>query len=246
MKISDVARIIGVSTRTIRHYHHVGVLPEPNRTSNGYRKYALEDVALLAKIRKLISLGLTLEEVSDALNDQTGTELGQILVELDLHLAQQQAALQDLRERIKAHLAEPEPHLAATSTKSAMSFITAAEQAGAAGDLFALDRQLLSLVPEELLSQWFEATTIDLNDQATAALIAETYQLFEWLRDADPSDADVVTCADKVLELFPPHQVAELTKTTPSVAGATIMAALDAELSPAQMAVIHRVLQHFS
>jgi len=39
MRIGELATLVGVSTRTVRHYHHVRVLPEPTRSANGYREY---------------------------------------------------------------------------------------------------------------------------------------------------------------------------------------------------------------
>lgn len=77
MRIGEV----GVSTRAVRHYHQRGLLPEPARLANGYREYALTDVVTLARIRRLTELGLTLDEVRDALGDIR--DLREILVELD-------------------------------------------------------------------------------------------------------------------------------------------------------------------
>lgn len=39
MKSSELARMAGVSVRTLRHYHAIGLLPEPPRGENGYRDY---------------------------------------------------------------------------------------------------------------------------------------------------------------------------------------------------------------
>ena len=67
MRIGELADLVGVSTRTIRHYHHVGVLPEPARTAIGYREYGLADAVRLVRARRLTDLGLSLEEVADVL-----------------------------------------------------------------------------------------------------------------------------------------------------------------------------------
>ncbi len=44
MKISELAQAAETTVRTVRHYHRLGLLPEPPRSSNGYRVYALEDL----------------------------------------------------------------------------------------------------------------------------------------------------------------------------------------------------------
>ncbi|MGP9539942.1 MerR family DNA-binding transcriptional regulator, partial [Brachybacterium sp. AOP43-C2-M15] len=36
---SELAGIAGTTVKTIRYYHHIGVLPEPDRASNGYKQY---------------------------------------------------------------------------------------------------------------------------------------------------------------------------------------------------------------
>lgn len=87
MRIGELAGIAGVSTRTVRHYHHLGLLPEPERRANGYREYGLRDAVALARVRRLTELGLGLEEVRDVLADDAGRELREVLAELDEDLA---------------------------------------------------------------------------------------------------------------------------------------------------------------
>ncbi|MBV9384521.1 MAG: MerR family transcriptional regulator, partial [Streptosporangiaceae bacterium] len=67
MPIGELARLAGVSTRAIPHYHQIPLLPEPARTANGYREYSLRDAVELARVRRLAELGLSLAEVADAL-----------------------------------------------------------------------------------------------------------------------------------------------------------------------------------
>jgi DNA-binding transcriptional MerR regulator len=67
MRIGEIAVLVGLSTRAIRHYHHVGLLPEPERRPNGYRAYSVRDAVLLARVRRLTELGLSLDEVRDAI-----------------------------------------------------------------------------------------------------------------------------------------------------------------------------------
>ncbi|OPX14301.1 MerR family transcriptional regulator, partial [Gordonia sp. i37] len=75
MRIGQVARLAGVSTRTIRYYHRLGLLPEPPRDSNGYRSYALDDVVALLRIRRLTALGLALDEIREVLAEDGAADL---------------------------------------------------------------------------------------------------------------------------------------------------------------------------
>lgn len=36
MRIGEIAALVGLTSRAIRHYHHVGLLPEPERRPNGF------------------------------------------------------------------------------------------------------------------------------------------------------------------------------------------------------------------
>ena len=63
VSIGQLAKAAGVSSRTIRYYEELGILPEPRRSPGGTRKYPREyggyiDVALALK-----DLGFRLEEV---------------------------------------------------------------------------------------------------------------------------------------------------------------------------------------
>ena len=49
MRIGELAGLVGISTRAVRHYHRVGLLAEPARTANGYREYSLRDAVELAR-----------------------------------------------------------------------------------------------------------------------------------------------------------------------------------------------------
>src|SRR5699024_9195269 len=60
MRISTIAGAAGVSTRTVRFYHQIGVLPEPRRHANGYRDYTFADLARLLRLRWLADSGLPL------------------------------------------------------------------------------------------------------------------------------------------------------------------------------------------
>lgn len=68
MRSKEAARLAGVTVRTLRHYHQMGILPEPPRRENGYREYGVVDVARVLRIKRLASLGLSLEQIGAVLN----------------------------------------------------------------------------------------------------------------------------------------------------------------------------------
>ncbi|MCL6732691.1 MerR family transcriptional regulator [Streptomyces neyagawaensis] len=101
MRIGELAATVGVTTRAVRHYHHLGLLPEPERRANGYRDYTLRHAVVLARIRRLTELGLGLAEVRDVLADDAGRELVEVLGELDEDLARQESAIRERRVRLR-------------------------------------------------------------------------------------------------------------------------------------------------
>jgi MerR family transcriptional regulator, repressor of the yfmOP operon len=67
LKIGDVARLVGTTTRTIRYYEEIGLLPGPgDRPSGGHRAYDEADVERLREVLRLRDLlGVSLDELRD-------------------------------------------------------------------------------------------------------------------------------------------------------------------------------------
>ena len=120
MKSGELAHMAGVSVRTLRHYHAIGLLPEPKRAENGYREYDAEHLLRLLRIRQLASLGFSLEQIApmldeldaerreaegrnggDGASDELGAGAEQLLDELDRQLVEQIAHLEHQRELIR-------------------------------------------------------------------------------------------------------------------------------------------------
>jgi DNA-binding transcriptional MerR regulator len=63
ISIGQLAKAAGVSSRTIRYYEELGILPEPHRTPGGTRKYPSDYQDYLAAALALKELGFRLEEI---------------------------------------------------------------------------------------------------------------------------------------------------------------------------------------
>lgn len=63
MRIGDAAAAAGTTPRALRFYEQRGLLPPPSRTASGQRRYGPREVARVLTIRRLLSLGLTIEDV---------------------------------------------------------------------------------------------------------------------------------------------------------------------------------------
>jgi DNA-binding transcriptional MerR regulator len=99
LTIGELAAYAGVSTRTVRHYHQVGLLPEPKRNHSGYRTYAAPDVVRLIRIRTLAEAGVPLARVQELLAaDEEG--FIRAVAEIDRRLRGEIRELQEHRRRI--------------------------------------------------------------------------------------------------------------------------------------------------
>ncbi|MGI9623038.1 MAG: heavy metal-responsive transcriptional regulator [Acidimicrobiales bacterium] len=67
MRIGQLAERTGVSTKTIRYYESIDLLPTPARTPSGYRDYGTESVERLRFVRDAQATGLSLAEISSVL-----------------------------------------------------------------------------------------------------------------------------------------------------------------------------------
>jgi DNA-binding transcriptional MerR regulator len=95
----EIAEFAGTSVRTVRHYHQVGLLPEPERRPNGYKQYRVEHVVRVLRIRRLVELGFSLTRIA-AMGDGDEHPV-EALRAMDVELA---AAVERL-ERARAELA---------------------------------------------------------------------------------------------------------------------------------------------
>lgn len=109
LTISRLAAYAGVTVRAVRHYHRIGLLPEPERDRSGYRVYDAAAVLRLIRIHALASAGVPLARVQELL-DAGPEEFTDSVRAIDKDLRAEIRRLQDTRARL-AKLAAGE-HLA--------------------------------------------------------------------------------------------------------------------------------------
>lgn len=185
MRSSDLANLAGVTVRALRHYHQVGVLDEPERGSNGYRSYDVHDLVRVLRIKRLASLGISLDRMSELLDDTE--DASSLLDELDLELAGQIDRLTKQREviaQLRDHKAAPDlpPELA----RFAGPFSAAFANAGLSPELAKGDR-LHSVLLAHLAGE---------------DAMPHLASFYEWLSDPERLPA-VTTFAERFGELGP-------------------------------------------
>lgn len=63
VRIGDAAAAAGTTPRALRLYEERGLLPPPERTAAGQRRFGPDDIARVRVVRALLALGLTIEDV---------------------------------------------------------------------------------------------------------------------------------------------------------------------------------------
>ncbi|WP_211247686.1 MerR family transcriptional regulator [Cryptosporangium arvum] len=96
----ELAEIAGLTVKTVRHYHAIGLLAEPERLANGYKQYRLPHLVRLLEIRRLTDLGMRLSDIAATQHRVEDAE--QLFSALDSATA----ADIERKERTRAELAE--------------------------------------------------------------------------------------------------------------------------------------------
>ena len=107
VKIGDAAAFVGTTPRAIRHYHQIGLLPEPDRGTDDRRRYGYDEMIRLLWIRKMADAGIALNDIRDAFADtapagaDTDHDVVGILERLERALDAQEAELQRQRTAVQ-------------------------------------------------------------------------------------------------------------------------------------------------
>lgn len=117
MRIGEVARLVGVSTDTVRFYERSGWLPRASRRDNDYRDYIEADVEHLRLLIDLRRLDVPLADAGQIASwchsghcAETTAELPTLISERRADIADRIAGLQALDARLgglQRHLARP-------------------------------------------------------------------------------------------------------------------------------------------
>ncbi|GGM38876.1 MerR family transcriptional regulator [Microbacterium saperdae] len=103
--IQEIAQLAGTTSRTLRHYDDIGLLPPTRIAHNGYRHYDAQALVRLQRILLLRQLGLGLPQIADVLGPSTGSEARAAEASaLETHLA----LLREEQDRLRRQIASVE------------------------------------------------------------------------------------------------------------------------------------------
>lgn len=120
--ISEIARLANITTKTIRHYHAIGLLAEPKRDTNNYRMYSVAHLERLQQIQRLKTFGLSLQQVKLIFASYSPDELLRVV------LQKHQQSIQDEIVRLQHQLHNIEAYLVSDTTIQMPSILESAPQ----------------------------------------------------------------------------------------------------------------------
>ncbi|OIK05262.1 MerR family transcriptional regulator [Streptomyces monashensis] len=68
LTIGQAAAFADVTVKTVRHYHRLGLVDEPERDVSGYRRYGSSEMLRLVQVRTLAGAGVPLAEIGTLLD----------------------------------------------------------------------------------------------------------------------------------------------------------------------------------
>lgn len=110
MQIGAAAQISGVSTKMIRHYEFIGLIPAADRRDSNYRDYSRHDVHRLGFIRRARDLGFSMDEIRDLLRlwsdqERSSADVKALTLGHVAELEKRIGLLQEMRDTL-SHLAD--------------------------------------------------------------------------------------------------------------------------------------------
>ncbi len=243
LNIGDLARLAGVTARTIRHYHAIGLMPEPVRSEGGYRQYDVRDLLRLLRIRRLSSLGMSLPQVAELL-EAPETQAQELLDQLDRELAAQLAVLEEQR-RVLAVLREHavDPELPETFAPA----LAALRQAGLPPTQLAQEREAILMISALGAEAWLMEVYAERGEGAVEAYV-DFMRRFDALSELSPDDPMVDSVLRDLIELQTPmlerlHEMSgPFSQMNPEIERALGEYWSPGRLGPAQQRVVERAM----
>jgi DNA-binding transcriptional MerR regulator len=198
LTIGQLAAYAGVTVRAVRHYHHIGLLPEPERDASGYRRYGATAVVSLIKIRTLAHAGVPLSQIAELL-EADAAAFAEAVRRIDDQLRDEAERLEASRKQI-AQLAAGDSLLVPPEVAC---YLDRLRQIGASKRVVEGERDGWILVaarwPDQI-REWMPDKLAQLEDPRLVRL----YLVISELSESDGGDDDprLVEAADILAELL--------------------------------------------
>lgn len=238
LTIKQLADYVGVTIKTVRHYHRIGLLAEPARDEHGYRRYGAQSLIDLQRIRVLAESGVPLARVRELL-DADRDELRVAQEEIDAQLGARIRELEHARHRLRALVEEDEPSL----PEGPRRLVRRLRQLGVPDEVWRLNRDgwlLASVVFPGQVDEWALLQEQCLADEHYLRLFRLTIEARGW----DPDDPRLVDLADTSAAWIRAHGLdGPVMDTVSDKRGFRILSAFGRE-TPSQLRLARLIREH--
>jgi DNA-binding transcriptional MerR regulator len=196
LTIGRLAAYSGVTTRAVRHYQQIGLLPEPERDASGYRTYTAPAVVRLIRIRTLAQAGVPLARVQELL-DADPEGFTRAVAEIDHRLRVEIKELQEHRRRIAKLAAGDSLALPPEVT----AYLDRMRAAGAPEALVEMERDAWILIAAQLperIAEFMVVKEAQLDDPLMRRFLRAMGAL---ITGDDESEARLAETADVLVEM---------------------------------------------
>lgn len=110
-RVGELAKLVGITIRTLRYYDQIGLFSPSGYSSSGYRLYTEKDISRLQQILSLKELGLSLEQIKATMSGDQLSLLDIIVLQMDRlkeNIRMQQKLLHEL-ENVASQMQKNEP-----------------------------------------------------------------------------------------------------------------------------------------
>ena len=187
LTIGQLAAYAGVTVRAVRHYHQIGLLPEPERDASGYRRYGARAVVSLIKIRTLASAGVPLSEIGEML-EAGAPAFAEAVQRIDGHLRDEVERLEISRKQIAQLAAGDSLALPPEVT----AYLDRLREIGASERMVTTERDAWILIAArwpDRIGEWMPGKLAELDDPQLVRFYRLGSELFDSDAAADDSRA---------------------------------------------------------
>jgi len=184
LTIGQLAAYAGVTVRAVRHYHHIGLLPEPERDASGYRRYGAKAVVSLIKIRTLANAGVPLSQIGQMLEADAST-FAEAVQRIDSRLLDEIERIETSRK----HVAQLTAGDSLTLPPEVISYLDRLREIGASERVVEAERDGWILV----VARWPEhirEIMLAKHAQLDDPQLVRLYRLGSEIHDSDAGDDD--------------------------------------------------------
>lgn len=195
LTIGQLAAYAGVTVRAVRHYHQIGLLPEPERDASGYRRYGATAVVSLIKIRTLADAGVPLSQISRML-EADASAFAEAIRTIDDHLRDEIQRLETSRR----HIAQLTAGDSLALPPEVAAYLDRLRGIGASQRMVEAERDGWILVaarwPDRIV-EWMPGKIAHLDDPQVVRLYRVLSEIFDGDEEDDPrlaEAADIMAC----------------------------------------------------